>query len=183
VTRSQAEPPSGFSVRPVSNDDAKGVIALYAACWGEYDDMVLDTDDEMEHLHHVSSHYESLGGSAWVAEHAEPERAGKELAGTELIAGSVAWRPLDSERAELQMVYVIPDSRKLGLASFLVDMVTDHVTELGFSVFELWSDTRFNDAHRLYRAIGWNQLEETRVLGDLSASTEIHFVRDLDPGN
>jgi putative acetyltransferase len=174
VTESEAaEPPSGFSVRPVSNDDAKGVIALYAACWGEYDDMVLDTDDEMEHLHHVSSHYESLGGSAWVAE----------LGGTELIAGSVAWRPLDSERAELQMVYVMPDSRKKGLASFLVDMVTEHVADLGFSVFELWSDTRFTDAHRLYRAIGWSQLEETRVLGDLSASTEIHFVRNLDSRN
>jgi putative acetyltransferase len=163
----------------VSDADATGVIALYGACWGEYDDMVLDTDDEMQHLHHVSSHYESLGGSAWVA-----ERSGTgHMAGSGHIAGSAAWRPLDKERAELQMVYVMPDSRKKGLASFLVGMVTEHVRGLGFSVFELWSDTRFTDAHRLYRAIGWRQLPETRVLGDLSASTEIHFVKELNPGH
>ena len=35
--------PQGFAVREAADSDADGVIALYAACWGEHEGMVLDT--------------------------------------------------------------------------------------------------------------------------------------------
>jgi len=183
-------PPEPFAIRATEDSDATGIIAVYDACWGEYADMVLDTDDEMVHLNHAASHYRDLGGSAWVAE--APAEAGSEgSAATTVIAGTVAWRPLpDSDigsetgtghnrRAELQMLYVLPKARRRGLASYLVGMVERHVAEQGYDIFELWSDTRFTDAHRLYRSMGWEQLDESRVVDDLSHSIEFHFEKPL----
>jgi GNAT superfamily N-acetyltransferase len=158
-------PPEGFDVRQARDDDAASLISLYEACWGEYEGMILDTEDEMAHLNHVASHYRRLDGYAWIA-----ERGGE-------IAGSVAWRPLDGGGAELQMLYVMPKARRKGLASFLVGMVEREIAEHQVPTIELWSDTRFTDAHRLYRSLGWQQLDETRYVDDLSKSTEFHFVK------
>ena len=36
-------PPEGFVLRPAADSDASGVIALYSACWGEHEGMILDT--------------------------------------------------------------------------------------------------------------------------------------------
>jgi putative acetyltransferase len=175
-------PPEGFSVRHAHDSDAEGVIALYAACWGGYEGMVLDTEDEMAHLNHVATHYEQAGGLAWVAEWTArivDEVAASWAPGGSSVAGTVAWRPLDDERVELQMLYVMPDARKRGLASYLVGIVETHVRNLGFEMLELWSDVRFKDAHRLYRSLGWEQLDETRFVADLSNSTEFHFLKSL----
>lgn len=169
-------PPDGFEIRHADDSDADGVIALYAACWGEHDGMVLDTVGEMAHLNHVASHYQQAGGDAWVA-----ERAG-DAPGAALVVGSVAWRPIGDEhgeRMELQMLYVMPDARRRGLASYLVGMVESHVMDRGVDVLDLWSDVRFTDAHRLYSSMGWQQLDETRFVDDISNSTEFHFRKRL----
>ena len=85
-------PPEGFDVRPAADSDASGVIALYSACWGEHDGMILDTVGEMAHLNHVASHYERAGGAAWVIERARGPRDPD--AGAAVISASVAWRPI-----------------------------------------------------------------------------------------
>jgi putative acetyltransferase len=162
-------PPQGFTVREALDSDADGVIALYASCWGEHEGMVLDTVGEMAHLNHVASHYARVRGFAWVAERGAS------------ITASVAWRPVADDQAELQMLYVMPDARRNGLASHLVVMVEQHVSDLGFGMLELWSDIRFTDAHRLYLGLGWEQLEETRHVDDLSDSTEFHFLKPMRP--
>jgi len=41
----------------------------------------------------------------------------------------------------------------------------------------LWTDSRFTDAHRLYARLGWGPTGATRELHDLSATTELEFVR------
>lgn len=181
-------PPEGFVLRHAADSDAEGVIALYAACWGAYEGMILDTEEEMAHLNQVATHYRRAGGQAWVAEWAVrsveevPAASGDRRAALS-VAGTVAWRPLDDERGELQMLYVMPGARKRGLASQLVGMVETHVRDLGFEMLELWSDVRFTDAHRLYRSLGWEQLDETRFVGDLSNSTEFHFKKPLRTKN
>jgi GNAT superfamily N-acetyltransferase len=148
-------------------------VTLLGTCWGEYDGMVLDPEDEMAHLNRIATHYAGLDGFVWVAESRlrdSPEPT---------VAGSVAWRPTSPGVAELQLLYVMPEARRKGLASYLVGMVEDRVARTGKGTLELWSDTRFGDAHRLYRSLGWEQLDETRVLDDLSKSTEIHFRKVL----
>ncbi|WP_235949023.1 hypothetical protein [Candidatus Frankia alpina] len=39
----------------------------------------------------------------------------------------------------------------------------------------LWTDTRFTDAHRLYRRLGYTATGRRHDLYDLSATTEIEF--------
>jgi putative acetyltransferase len=42
-----------------------------------------------------------------------------------------------------------------------------------------WSDTRFTDAHRLYKKLGYTQTDQRRDLGDISNSSEYHFEKKL----
>ena len=46
---------------------------------------------------------------------------------------------------------------------------------------DLWTDTRFLDAHRLYRSLHYEELPEVRELHDLSATREFHFAKSLHP--
>jgi putative acetyltransferase len=42
-----------------------------------------------------------------------------------------------------------------------------------------WSDTRFTDAHRLYKRLGFTQTSAQRDLSDISNSVEYFFEKDL----
>lgn len=44
---------------------------------------------------------------------------------------------------------------------------------------ELWSDTRFTDAHRLEERLGYRRTGETRELGDLSNTTGFRYLREF----
>ena len=80
---------------------------------------------------------------------------------------------------ELQMLYVMAPWRRLGLGSRFVDLVESETRRRGQSSLELWSDTRFLDAHRLYRSLGFEQLPDVRELHDLSATREYRFRKSL----
>ena len=168
--------PAGFVIRPAADADGDLFVALLGACWGEYDAMVFDPDDEMAHLRRVASHYGDAGGEVLVVEHADPDSA----AAADVVAGSVAWRPATRPgHVELQLLYVMPAARRRGLATHLVARVEKAAQARGHTTVELWSDTRFVDAHRLYGAIGYTRLAWSRLLDDLSASTEYHFEKRL----
>ncbi len=151
-----------------SDSDAAGLIALVGSCFSEYDGCVLDTEHEMVHLLHVATHFSAARGCAWVAE----------ASGS--VCGSVAFRPTGGgEGLELQMLYVLAPWRRRGLGSHFVSLVEAEVVTRGASYVDLWSDTRFADAHRLYRSLGYQQLPDVRHLHDLSATSEYHFIKTL----
>jgi putative acetyltransferase len=96
------------------------------------------------------------------------------------VVGSVACRPTpDAEGVELQMLYVMAPWRRRGLGSRLVALVEGEAVRRRATFVELWSDTRFLDAHRLYVDLGYEQRPEVRALHDLSHTHEYHFVRPL----
>lgn len=43
---------------------------------------------------------------------------------------------------------------------------------------ELWSDTRFEDAHRLYERLGYVKTD-SRKLDDVNATVEFKYERDI----
>ena len=43
----------------------------------------------------------------------------------------------------------------------------------------LWTDTRFEDAHRLYDRLGFIRAGHTRALNDGSNTIEYHYAKDL----
>jgi putative acetyltransferase len=161
--------PGSLPVRRAADTDAAGLIALIGSCFSEYDGCVLDTEHEMAHLRRVATHFEAVGGCAWVAE------------SDGSVMGSVACRPATGDGGlELQMLYVMAPWRRRGLGARFVALVENEAASRGAMFVDLWSDTRFADAHRLYRSLGYEQLPGDRELHDLSASREYHFTKALE---
>jgi putative acetyltransferase len=155
-------------IRAARDADAPGLIALIGACFAEYPGCVLDVDGEMQELLAIAAHYARRGGRVWVAEDAGA------------VVGSVGVVPARGPGGvELQKLYVARESRKRGLGSALCALVEVEGRARGAGYVELWSDTRFTDAHRLYEGRGYRRSGATRELHDKSATVEFHFRREL----
>jgi predicted GNAT family N-acyltransferase/predicted GNAT family acetyltransferase len=154
-------------VREVRDDDSEALIALIGGCWAEYPGVELHVDAEEPWLRAPASAYAGWHGRMWVAE----------LAG-EVVACCGA-RPLREGVVELKSMYVAASARRRGLARRLEGLVLSEARRRGAGRVELWSDTRFHDAHATYRALGYDQLPGERDLQDLSHSFEHPFAKDL----
>jgi putative acetyltransferase len=80
---------------------------------------------------------------------------------------------------ELCKLYVAREARRRGLGGALCALVEEEARARGAKLVELWSDTRFKDAHRLYERRGYARGPETRELHDRSGSVEYFFRLDL----
>jgi putative acetyltransferase len=170
MTPMQGTGGAAVAIRDASDGDADGLISLIGSCWSEYPGCVLDVDREMGHLRRIASTYDERGGRAYVAE----EDGG--------IVGSVGWSPSPATPPgglELQMLYVRAAARRRGLGRRLVSVVEEEAARRSAPFVELWSDTRFTTAHRLYEQLGYVRTGASRDLQDLSRSIELHFRKDL----
>lgn len=163
----QAMTRSGPQVRSVRNDDSAGLISLIGEVWSEYPGCVLDVDREEPWLRAPADAYDEYAGRMWVAE----------LGGA--IVACVGVKPVRHGVAELKSLYVAAAARRRGLGEVLVDLVESTALEHGGERIELWSDTRFADAHRLYGRLGYQRAPGTRELHDLSNSVEFAFAKML----
>ena len=82
---------------------------------------------------------------------------------------------------ELKRLYVSTRARRRGIGSALCDAVVSDARRRGVPFVELWTDTRFVEAHALYRKLGWVADGRQRDLHDLSNSTEYYFNLVLAP--
>ena len=155
-------------MRPAVDEDSWDVIGLIGACWSEYPGCVMDVHGECPDLLAPASAYRQHGGAFWVA---------VDTCGT--VVATVGWRPLSPEAVELERLYVNLRWRRKGVASVLADLVEKKAAELEAAQVQLWSDTRFRDAHHFYERRGYNRTGPDRELGDLSRTREHHFVKVL----
>jgi putative acetyltransferase len=164
--------PSALLTRAALDTDRDGLIQLIGTTYAEYPGCVLAVEQEEQDLLGIASAYARYGGEFWVT--IDP-------ASGELVA-SIGWLPSSAaERKgwlELRKLYVARAQRRRGLASALVARVESAARERGAPGVELWSDTRFLDAHRLYARHGY-RLGAQRELFDLSRSVEYHFEKRL----
>jgi predicted GNAT family N-acyltransferase len=156
-------------IRPVRDEDSAGLIELIGAAWAEYPGCVLDVDGEEPWLRAPASYYARNEGRMWVAE----------LAG--VVVGCVALRPTEAEPdvIELKSLYVSASARRHGLGEVLTSLVEDEAVQRGVRAVELWTDTRFADAHRFYARLGYARLPGDRELQDLSKTVEYPFVKQF----
>jgi GNAT superfamily N-acetyltransferase len=154
-------------IRPLRDDDALDVIELIAGVFGEYPGCVTDVDGEMPELRRLASYYAEHGGEGWIA-----LRAGR-------VVGTVGFVMLPSGQAELKKLYVHRTERGTGLAGALVDRVEGAARARGARRVELWSDTRFERAHRFYERRGYARAGAIRDLHDKSDTREHFFGRAL----
>lgn len=163
--------PTGQRLRDVRDADADALIALVGGIYGEYPGCVLDLPGVDADLCEPRSAIEAKNGELWVVETAEGD-----------IGACCGWAPVEVDGApavELKRLYVGAELRGRGLGAWLVGRVEEVARGLGRPIVDLWSDSRFEDAHRLYERLGYHRLPETRRLDDPSDTTEHRFRRTL----
>jgi len=154
-------------LRPAEDRDAQDLFGLLALCFADFPGCFVDPHDDLKDLVRPGAARRN-DGILWVTE----DESGRVCACT-----SVDFP--EPGVAELHRLYVRPDRRGRGLGSALVRAVERHARERGATRIVLWSDTRFTEAHRLYKKLGYTQTDGLRELGDISNSLEYHFEKAL----
>ncbi len=155
------------SIRPGRDTDADSLIALIGACWRQYPGVILDVDAELPELRALASHDAGKGGMLWVA-----EADGR-------IDGMIATVPYDGHAWEICRVYVQPSRHGSGLGPRLLAVAEAFAREAGAVRLFLWSDTRFDRAHRFYEKHHYVRQGPIRVLDDLSNSLEFGYAKPV----
>ncbi len=162
--------PAAQQIRAARDADAWDLIGLIAACWAEYPGCVLDVHGEEPWLLAPATAYSEAGGQLWVAE--EDGR----------VVASVGLKPAaQPDGIALTSLYVARAARRRGLGDRLVALVEAEAQRRGAAFVELWTDTRFRDAHRLYARRGYARGPDTRELHDRSRSVEYYYRKPLMP--
>jgi GNAT superfamily N-acetyltransferase len=144
--------------------DAAGVIALIGRVFAEYR-FVYDPATEVQDLLSFAAHYEPPHGAFFVVRDGD------------VVVGSVGVERIDGATAELHRLYLDADLRGRGLGRALVETVLDWCRARGVSRLVLWSDTRFDQAHRLYTRMGFLPSGERTLPGDANDTREFGFER------
>ena len=152
-------------IRPGTRDDAPGVITLIGQVFVEYG-WIWDPPAEVPDLLDFDAHYAEPRGAFWVV-----------IEGGRVVGSvGVDRRPIG---AELHRLYLEPGQRGRGLGEALVARVLDWCRARAIARIELWSDTRFEHAHRLYVRLGFHRDGERTLIGDINDTREYRFERDV----
>jgi GNAT superfamily N-acetyltransferase len=160
--------PPTYPIRPGRDTDGPALIALIASCWSRYPGVRMDVDREMPELHTLASYYTRQNGALWVAE------------SDNRIAGMIATRPQEGGTWEICRVYLEPSLHGSGLGCALLDHAERHAIAANAQRLVLWSDTRFDRAHRFYEKHAYVRHGPVRVLNDISNSLEFAYAKPID---
>jgi GNAT superfamily N-acetyltransferase len=151
-------------IEPARIADAPAIVALIGRVFREYE-FSWNPAAEVPDLFDFDRHYGGAAGAFWVAR----------LDGQ--VVGSVGVARLPDGRAELHRLYLDATLRGRGVGRALVDTVLDWCRGAGIRRLVLWSDTRFDRAHRLYEGMGFRQTDEREVPDDPNDTREFGYER------
>lgn len=157
-----------FRIRPVADGDSPSILAILEAVFAEYPNCFLELSEVPELVRPATS-FRDMDGRFWVAEDDDG------------IGGFVAMTP-DHDApgfVELKKLYTSRRARGVGLGRVLVELVEAEARRREARAIHLWSDTRFETAHRVYEHLGYVRLPGTRELHDVSATVEYHYEKRL----
>jgi GNAT superfamily N-acetyltransferase len=156
--------PHAIVIEPARGDDAPAIIALIGRVFAEYE-FIWDPSTEVPDLFQLERRYARPAGAFWVAR----------LAGE--VVGSVGVERLPDGRAELHRLYLDATLRGRGVGRALVETVLEWCREAGIGRLTLWSDTRFDRAHRLYEGMGFTKTGERELPDDPNDTREFAYER------
>lgn len=154
MNASDNSPDSGqFKLRPVRPEDRDGIIALIDTIFKEYGDQIFLEDADSDLLD-IAAHYDP--GLFMV------------LANSHGVRGTVAlqYHAGDQSIVLLRRMYLDASLRGTGAGKQLIDWALEKAAELGARRMELWTDTRFERAHRFYDKMGFADSGEVRTMDD-----------------
>jgi GNAT superfamily N-acetyltransferase len=146
--------------------DAPGIVALIGRVYDEYG-FVYEPGVEWPDLFDFDAHYAPPRGGFFVV------RAG------DVIVGSAGVERLDERRAELHRLYLDAGQRGRGTGRALTETALAWCRERGIAEIILWSDTRFDLAHRLYTRMGFRLTGERTLPDDPNQTREYRFERQV----
>jgi putative acetyltransferase len=156
--------------RAVRDDDGPALAGLIAACFAEYAGCFYEPA-EFPELAAPATWAQGRGTRLVVAQ------------ADGVVIGCCASTPVPDQNAiEIHKVYLAAGKRGGGLAQRLLAGAYTHAGEAGASHLVLWSDTRFERAHRFYEKLGFRRVPVMRFLADVSGTWEYRFTRRLDGG-
>ncbi len=155
-----------IEIRTVRSTDSPAIVDLVTRCFAPFPGCVMAVEAEESGLLAPAVSFDHF----FVA-----TRSGH-------VVGTIAGTQRADGMAELKKLYVDPDIRRAGLGRRLVTTLEAALLRGGNRSIELWSDTRFTAAHRLYERLGFQRSDRThRALHDRSGTVEHHWVRWLEP--
>jgi GNAT superfamily N-acetyltransferase len=97
----------------------------------------------------------------------------------DVIVGSAGVERLDERRAELHRLYLDAGQRGRGTGRALTETALAWCRERGIAEIILWSDTRFDLAHRLYTRMDFRLTGERTLPDDPNQTREYRFERQV----
>ena len=141
-----------------------GVAAVIKSVYEEYS-LTWDPDSYHRDLFTIQETYINTGGFFSV------------LVLDDDVIGTVS--ALDrGDYAEIERLYLLQEHRGRGYGRLMVEHFLEWVRSTGHGRAIAWSDKRFNDAHEMYKAMGFSVVGD-RVLDDPDESPEWCFELDL----
>jgi GNAT superfamily N-acetyltransferase len=151
-------------IEPARPTDVSAIIALIGRVFAEYQ-FSWDPSTEVPDLYDLAQHYGGDAGAFWVAR----------LDGE--VVGSVGVARLSDGRAELHRLYLDTALRGRGVGRALVEVVIGWCRTASVERLVLWSDTRFDRAHRLYEGMGFTRTGERTLPDDPNDTREFGYER------
>ena len=158
-----------MNFRPFEMDDTHSVIELIGVIYQEYGFEICLEDAESD-LRCIPDHYPADSFRVLV----DGEGVVRATVAVTACAETahVAW---------LKRLYVDSDLRGGGHADSLLEWAYAHARKLGLTRMQLWSDIRFERAHRFYEKHGFAHDGTVRHMTDSHEPyDEYFFVRNLD---
>lgn len=156
----------GAAISAATAADVPGVVALIGRVFAEYG-FVYDPRIEVTDLFDFDAHYAPPRGAFFVVRDSDK------------IVGSVGVELLDPRTAELHRLYLDAGLRGRGTGGALTDTVIAWCRSRGIEHVVLWSDTRFDLAHRLYTRMGFTRTGERTLPEDVNHTREYRFERPV----
>src|SRR5262245_20124301 len=154
------------SIEPARAADVPDVINLIGRVFDAYD-FLWNPLVEVPDLLDFDRHYHGAAGAFWVA---RMDRA---------VVGSVGVARLSDQSAELHRLYLDATLRGRGVGRALVEVVLEWCRAKKFDQLVLWSDTRFDRAHRLYEGMGFTRTGERELPNDPNDTREFGYARTV----
>jgi GNAT superfamily N-acetyltransferase len=153
-------------IAPASAEDVPAVIELIGRVFSEYG-FVYDAAVEVPDLLAFEAHYAPPAGAFYV------------IRGEAGVVGSVGVERAGDGVAELHRLYVDAGLRGHGRGRALVAAALAWCRAEDIGRVVLWSDTRFDRAHRLYEHMGFWRTGERALPGDVNQTREYRYERAL----
>jgi GNAT superfamily N-acetyltransferase len=158
--------PEARAIAAATVADVPGIVALIERVYVEYG-FLWEPRVEVPDLFDFDAHYAPPRGGFFV------------IRGGHVIVGSVGVERLDARRAELHRLYLDAALRGRGVGRALTETALAWCRDRGIGHAILWSDTRFELAHRLYTRLGFARTGERVLADDANDTREYRFERQV----